>query len=214
MGLFDIRKKHALPDETSALSGRQLPMSLTNEHAVLGRPICPPFPDHCQQAMFGMGCFWGIERKFWSQNGIFTTAVGYAGGMTENPSYEDVCSGATGHSEVVLVVFSPKQCSYESLLGIFWEEHDPTQGMRQGNDQGSQYRSAIYCNSDKQLELAMKSASSYQDALHLGGLSEITTEIRIEKTFYFAEEYHQQYLHKNPNGYCAMRGTGIPYSNV
>lgn len=194
-------------------AGKKKGLSLSGVHQVLGTTILAPYPDNLEILVVGMGCFWGIERKFWSQSGVFTTAVGYAGGMTENPSYEEGCSGATGHSEVVLVVFSPKQCPFEKLLSIFWEEHDPTQGMRQGNDNGSQYRSAIYCNSDKQLDVAMKSASSYQNALRSGGLSEITTEIRIEKTFYFAEEYHQQYLHKNPNGYCAMRGTGIPYSN-
>jgi peptide-methionine (S)-S-oxide reductase len=187
---------------------------LSGVHQALGTTILPPYSNDLEVLVLGMGCFWGVERKFWSQKGIFTTAVGYAGGMTENPSYGEVCSGTTGHSEVVLVVYSPEQCSHESLLSVFWEGHDPTQGMRQGNDRGSQYRSAIYCNSDKQLETAMASVKSYQGSLHLGGLSAITTEIKIEKKFYFAEEYHQQYLHRNPNGYCAMQGTGVRYLNV
>ena len=194
-------------------NGRQKPPLLSGVHQVLGTSILTPYSDELEVLVIGMGCFWGVEKRFWSQKGIFTTAVGYAGGMTENPSYEEVCTGTTGHSEVVLVAYSSKQCSYESLLSIFWEGHDPTQGMRQGNDRGTQYRSAIYCNSDRQMTTAIDSAKSYQISLDSAGLSAITTEIKAEKIFYFAEEYHQQYLHKNPNGYCSMHGTGIPYSN-
>ena len=209
MGLFDIRKKHALPDETSALSGRQLPMSLTNEHAVLGRPICPPFPDHCQQAMFGMGCFWGVERIFWGISGVFTTAVGYSAGGTPNPTYKEVCSGQTGHNEVVLVVFDPTEVSYAALLTVFWENHNPTQGMRQGNDYGTQYRSGIYTFDSDQQAIADLSKADYQARLHSARFGEFTTEVIAATPFYYAEDYHQQYLHKNPGGYCGIGGTGV-----
>jgi peptide-methionine (S)-S-oxide reductase len=203
----------SLPSKEQSLAGRSASIDIVATHLITGQPMTPPFERHLHSAFFAMGCFWGAERRFWEQPGIHATVVGYAGGHTPNPTYEETCSGLTGHTEVVQVIFDSNSTSFENLLTVFWESHNPTQGMRQGNDLGTQYRSAIYCNSDKQLDVAMKSASSYQNALRLGGLSEITTEIRIEKTFYFAEEYHQQYLHKNPNGYCAMRGTGIPYSN-
>jgi len=209
MGLFDIRRKHALPDEDRALPGRAEAMQVTNRHTVLGNPICPPFPGHLQQAIFAMGCFWGVERKFWQREGVWTTAVGYAGGLTPNPTYKEVCSGQTGHTEVVLVVFDPAVVTYEALLTLFWENHDPTQGMRQGNDWGTQYRSAIYCSDEQQLALAEASKQAFQPRLTAAGYGEITTEILPAPSFFYAEDYHQQYLDKNPGGYCGIGGTGV-----
>ena len=178
-------------------------------HAVLGTPLVPPFPDGLEQILFGMGCFWGAERRFWEWPGVYTTAVGYAGGYTPNPTYEEVCTGLTGHAEVVLVVFDPARASLEQMLRLFWEGHDPTQGMRQGPDVGTQYRSAIYCFSPEQLRLAETSRRVYQEALSRHGYGVITTEIREAPPFYYAEEYHQQYLAKNPGGYCGHGGTGV-----
>lgn len=196
-------------DVTRALPGRDTPMRVPERHFVNGNPLAPPYPEGFEQAMFGLGCFWGAERKFWEADGVWTTAVGYAAGITPNPTYEEVCSGRTGHGEVVLVVFDPKQISYEELLRIFWESHDPTQGMRQGNDIGTQYRSGIYTFSDEQLAAAEQSRVEYQKALSEAGHGEITTEILPAPTFYFAEDYHQQYLAKNPAGYCGIGGTGV-----
>lgn len=209
MKLFDIRRKHALPSADAALPGRDTAMAVTNRHAVNGNPICPPLPTGMQQAMFGMGCFWGVERKFWQQEGVYATAVGYAAGVTPNPTYKEVCSAQTGHNEVVLVVFDPEDVAYETLLKLFWEGHDPTQGMRQGNDVGTQYRSGIYCFSDRQREAAEMSRGHYQERLTASGYGEITTEIMDAPVFYYAEDYHQQYLHKNPAGYCGVGGTGV-----
>lgn len=201
--------KLALPTAEQALPGRAEPLPVADTHHVNGNPIKAPFPTGLQQAVFGMGCFWGAERRFWQQPGVFSTAVGYAGGFTPNPTYEEVCSGLTGHTEVVLVVFDPQQTSFESLLKVFWEAHNPTQGMRQGNDQGTQYRSAIYCRDEAQLRAALASQARFQDELDKAGLGSITTEIAEAPTFYYAETYHQQYLAKNPNGYCGLGGTGV-----
>jgi peptide-methionine (S)-S-oxide reductase len=200
--------KLRLPTADQALAGRSEPIRAPDRHVVLGGPLSGEFPG-MDRALFAMGCFWGAERKFWQAPGVHTTAVGYAGGFTPNPSYEEVCSGKTGHTEVVLVVFAPGAPSFEALLRLFWENHDPTQGMRQGNDVGTQYRSAIYCFSDAQLRSAEASRDSYQAKLAGAGMGPITTEIRRAATFYYAEEYHQQYLAKNPNGYCGLGGTGI-----
>jgi len=202
-------KKLEMPDPARALPGRKIEMQVTNRHFVNGNPIKPPFPDGMEQAMFGMGCFWGAERKFWELPGVFTTAVGYAGGYTPNPSYQEVCSGKTGHAEVVLVVYDPTQVSYEKLLNVFWESHDPTQGMRQGNDVGTQYRSGIYAYSPEQKESAVASRDRYEQALRGAGYSAITTEIADAPPFYYAEQAHQQYLAKNPYGYCGLGGTGV-----
>ena len=182
---------------------------MPERHFVNGNPLQGPFPQHLQQAMFGMGCFWGVERKFWQQPGVFTTAVGYAAGITPNPGYQEVCSGRTGHNEVVLVVFDPEQVSYEDLLWLFWEGHNPTQGMRQGNDMGTQYRSGIYTYNAQQAQQAQSSLGVYQAALDKAGYAEITTEILDAPPFYYAEDYHQQYLAKNPGGYCGLGGTGV-----
>lgn len=201
--------KLALPTAEQALPGRAEPLPVANTHHVNGNPIKAPFPTGLQQAVFGMGCFWGAERRFWQQPGVFSTAVGYAGGFTPNPTYEEVCSGLTGHTEVVLVVFDPQQTSFESLLKVFWEAHNPTQGMRQGNDQGTQYRSAIYCRDEAQLRAALASQARFQAELDKASLGSITTEIAEAPTFYYAETYHQQYLAKNPNGYCGLGGTGV-----
>ena len=209
MKLFDIRRKHALPTEETALAGRPIPMEVSNRHAVHGRAICLPMPEHLQQALFGMGCFWGVERKFWQQEGVYMTAVGYAGGITPNPTYKEVCSAQTGHNEVVLVVYDPDVIGYESLLTLFWEGHDPTQGMRQGNDVGTQYRSGIYWFSEQQHLAACESRDQFQQRLRDAGYGDITTEILAAPTFYYAEDYHQQYLHKNPGGYCGLGGTGV-----
>jgi peptide-methionine (S)-S-oxide reductase len=208
--MFFMRKTTALPSASEALPGRDTPIATAKMHYVLGRPLQPPYPDGLAQAVFGLGCFWGAERKFWELgDGIFTTAVGYAGGHTPNPTYEEVCSGRTGHTEAVLVVFDPAKISYERLLKAFWESHNPTQGMRQGNDVGTQYRSAIYTCDEAQQQTAKASEAMYQKALSAKGLGTITTEIAPAQTFYFAEDYHQQYLAKNPAGYCGLGGTGV-----
>ncbi|MBA1273573.1 peptide-methionine (S)-S-oxide reductase MsrA [Stutzerimonas azotifigens] len=201
--------KQALPSAEQALPGRSTPMPVPEAHYVNGNALQGPFPAGMQQAVFGMGCFWGVERLFWQQPGVWTTAAGYAGGLTPNPTYEEVCSGLTGHTEVVLVVFDPAQTSYEALLKLFWEAHNPTQGMRQGNDLGTQYRSAIYCLDAEQKSAAEASREAFQAELERAGHSEITTEIADAPTFYYAEAYHQQYLAKNPNGYCGLGGTGV-----
>lgn len=200
--------KTQLPSAEQALPGRAEPMPISGKHFVSGHGIQAPFPDGLEQAVFGMGCFWGAERLFWEIDGVYTTAVGYAGGFTQNPNYTEVCSGGTGHAEVVLVVFDPARVTYEELLQRFWEEHDPTQGMRQGNDLGTQYRSCIYCYSDAQLAAAKASEATFQQALAEKGYGAITTEIREAPTFFYAEEDHQQYLAKNPQGYCGLAGTG------
>jgi peptide-methionine (S)-S-oxide reductase len=192
-----------------ALPGRTAEMPVPDRHDVLGTPLRPPFPEGLEQAVFGLGCFWGAERLFWELDGVYTTAVGYAGGHTPNPTYEEVCSAHTGHTEAVLVVFDPKVISYEELLRVFWEGHDPTQGMRQGNDVGTQYRSAVYTFSDAQREAAEASRGRYQEALRAAGRGEISTEIAEAGPFYYAEDYHQQYLSKVPNGYCGLGGTGV-----
>ena len=204
--------KQRLPRAEDALPGREAALPLHNQHFVHGRPLRDAFPG-LQQVQFGMGCFWGVERKFWSLPGVFTTAVGYAGGSTPNATYDEVCSGQTGHTEAVLVVWDPAQASFESLLQVFWENHDPTQGMRQGNDRGTQYRSAIYCNTQAQYDLAIRSRDAYQQRLRDAGYGDISTEIAYPApTFYYAEDYHQQYLAKNPNGYCGVGGTGVSCS--
>ena len=203
------RHKTEMPTEASALPGRQGAMPVAEAHLVKGTPLTPPFPDHLRQAVFGMGCFWGAERVFWKLDGVYSTAVGYAGGFTPNPSYEEVCSGRTGHTEAVLVVFDPSQISYEQLLRVFWESHDPTQGMRQGNDVGTQYRSAIYTTSPEQAEAARASLEVYQRELSERGYGTISTEVAPAGPFYYAEDYHQQYLARNPNGYCGLGGTGV-----
>jgi len=198
-----------LPTSNEALPGRHDPMPVPAQHFVNGRPIKAPFPEGLARAMFGMGCFWGAERKFWQTPGVYSTAVGYAAGSTPNPTYREVCSGMTGHNEVVLVVYDPKIVSYAELLKVFWEGHNPTQGMRQGNDLGTQYRSGIYVFDATQREVAMASKGRYQQALTDAGLGSITTEILDAPSFYYAEEYHQQYLAKNPGGYCGLGGTGV-----
>lgn len=198
-----------LPSPDQALPGRDTVMPVAAKHSVNGNPLKSPFPDGLQQAMFGMGCFWGAERGFWQLDGVYTTAVGYAGGSTRNPSYQEVCSGMTGHNEVVLVVFDSTEISYRQLLLQFWQSHDPTQGMQQGNDRGTQYRSGIYCDNAAQMEAAQTSRDQFQQALNDAGHGHITTEIINAPTFYYAEDYHQQYLHKNPQGYCGLGGTGV-----
>jgi len=203
------KAKLAMPTGEIALPGRAERMPVPEKHYVNGRPIAPPFPEGLARAMFGLGCFWGAERKFWTMPGVYTTAVGYAGGLTANPTYEEVCTGLTGHNEAVLVVFDPKVVSYEALLATFWESHDPTQGMRQGNDVGTQYRSGIYVFSPEQRRLAETSRDAYQRVLTGAGYGPITTEILDAPEFYYAEGYHQQYLAKNPGGYCGLGGTGI-----
>ncbi|MEG5265457.1 peptide-methionine (S)-S-oxide reductase MsrA [Pseudomonas sp. JDS28PS106] len=201
--------KNVLPTADQALPGRETPMTVPDQHFVNGNPLLGPFPGNVEFAIFGMGCFWGAERRLWQQEGVYSTAVGYAGGITPNPTYEEVCSGLTGHSEVVLVVYEPEKISYEALLKVFWEAHNPTQGMRQGNDIGTQYRSVIYCPKPEQLEAAKASEQAFQAELSKAGLGSITTEIAEAPTFYFAEAYHQQYLAKNPQGYCGLGGTGV-----
>lgn len=207
--------KYALPTANQALPGRSQAMKIRNEHYVKGAPLQPPFPAPMQQIVFGMGCFWGAERCFWQKPGVYTTAVGYAAGMTANPTYEEVCSGLTGHNEVVLVVFDAQIISLENLLQVFWESHNPTQGMRQGNDRGTQYRSGIYYFDEQQKHLAIQSAEQYQPLLSAAGFDQITTEILPVTQFFYAEDYHQQYLAKNPGGYCGLGGTGIclPHGN-
>ncbi|MBD2434572.1 MULTISPECIES: peptide-methionine (S)-S-oxide reductase MsrA [Fischerella] len=209
MVLFGFGKKLTLPSPEEALPGRAESMPVTNRHYVLGNPIQPPFPEGMETAIFGMGCFWGAERKFWQLPGVYTTAVGYAAGITPNPTYREVCTGMTGHNEVVLVVYDPKVISYTDLLKVFWENHDPTQGMRQGNDVGTQYRSGIYVYSEEQKKLAEASRDAYQEALSKAGYGKITTEILNAPEFYYAEDYHQQYLAKNPGGYCGLGGTNV-----
>jgi len=205
-----FRHKTDVVTAADALPGRDAEIPVPERHAVLGTPLNPPFPAGLEQAVFGLGCFWGAERLFWELPGVYTTAAGYAGGFTPNPTYEEVCSARTGHTEAVLVVFDPKQISYEELLKAFWEGHDPTQGMRQGNDVGTQYRSAVYTTSDAQRQAAYESRARYQDALKAAGKAQdITTEIAPAGPFYYAEDYHQQYLHKVPNGYCGLGGTGV-----
>jgi peptide-methionine (S)-S-oxide reductase len=203
------RHKTTMPSAAEALPGRDVTMPVPTTHEVLGTPLQPPFPEGIEVAYFGLGCFWGAERAFWTLPGVYTTAVGYQGGMTPNPTYEEVCSGRTGHTEAVLVAFDPTKISYDELLKAFWEAHDPTQGMRQGNDVGTQYRSAIYTTSDAQRQAAEASRTRYDDALARAGKGRITTEIEPAKPFYYAEDYHQQYLHKVPNGYCGLGGTGV-----
>jgi peptide-methionine (S)-S-oxide reductase len=206
---FVAKKKQDLPLPGHALAGRDQPMPVPDRHVVLGHPLQPPFPEGVQTAIFGLGCFWGAERKFWTLPGVWTTAVGYAGGYTPNPTYEEVCSGATGHTEAVLVAFDPAQVSYQELLTVFWESHDPTQGMRQGNDVGTQYRSAIYTTSPEQQAAAEASRDAFGPALAAADYGPITTEVAPAGPFYYAEEYHQQYLAKNPYGYCGLGGTGV-----
>jgi peptide-methionine (S)-S-oxide reductase len=205
-----MRKSLEMPTAEQALPGRSTPIPTAKRHFVNGNPIQPPYPEGLQRAVFALGCFWGAERKFWELgDGIYTTAVGYAGGLTPNPTYEEVCTGRTGHTEVVLVVFDPKKISYEKLLKTFWENHDPTQGMRQGNDVGTQYRSAIYTFDDAQAKAAQESKAVFAKALSVQRYGAITTEIAPAGPFYFAEDYHQQYLAKNPAGYCGLGGTGV-----
>jgi peptide-methionine (S)-S-oxide reductase len=206
--MFGLRKR-SMPGASDALPGRGERMPVPDAHFVSGSRLEPPFPAGTERAVFGMGCFWGAERKFWEAPGVYSTAVGYAGGYTPNPTYEEVCSGATGHTEAVLVVFDPAKVSYEGLLRVFWENHDPTQGMRQGNDVGTQYRSAVYCYGPAQQNAAEASHKTYQSVLEKAGFGPITTEIREAPEFYYAEDYHQQYLAKNPWGYCGIGGTGI-----
>ncbi|HCS64115.1 MAG TPA: peptide-methionine (S)-S-oxide reductase [Cellvibrio sp.] len=209
---FSITKLQ-MPARDQALRGRDEVMRVDNQHAVVNAPLKPPFPDSYEQIVFGLGCFWGAERKFWQQQGVYTTAVGYAAGYTPNPTYEEVCSGLTGHNEVVLVVFNPNEISLDKLLKVFWESHDPTQGMRQGNDRGTQYRSGIYFFSEAQRQLAEQTKAAYQTALDEKNIGEITTEILPASEFYYAETYHQQYLHKNPGGYCGIGGTGVCFAD-
>jgi peptide-methionine (S)-S-oxide reductase len=207
--MFLSAKKLRMPGPGEALRGRATPLPVGDTHFVNGHRIKPPFPDGMQRALFGMGCFWGAERKFWQTPGVYSTAVGYAGGYTTNPTYEEVCSGMTGHTEVVLVIYDPAQVSYDKLLVVFWENHDPTQGMRQGNDVGTQYRSAIYTYGPEQHAAAEASRAMYQERLRAAGHGDITTELRSAPDFFYAEDYHQQYLGKNPGGYCGLGGTGV-----
>lgn len=210
MSLMDLlNKKSLLPLESEALLGRDEEIEVPTEHFVKGTPLKGPFPDNLKEAIFGMGCFWGVERRFWELDGVYSTAAGYAGGFTKNPSYKEVCTGFTGHNEVVLVVYDPAIISYESLLTTFWEDHDPTQGMRQGNDIGTQYRSGIYFSNEEEKAIIKKTMEQYQAQLKANGLGQITTEVKEADQFYYAEHYHQQYLAKNPDGYCALAGTGV-----
>lgn len=203
------RRPDVLPDAASALPGRETPVSISGKHLVNGAAMTPPFPETSEEIVLGLGCFWGAERLFWELDGVIVTAVGYAGGSTPNPTYEETCSGKTGHAEVVRVIFDPARVTLAKILGVFWEAHDPTQGMRQGNDRGTQYRSAIYYTGDAQLRVAEQSRDAYAEELSARGMAAITTEIRPLDVFYYAEEYHQQYLAKNPNGYCGLKGTGV-----
>ena len=207
--MYSFRKQAQMPAPSDVLPGRAEPLHVPELHFVSGNRIVPPFPAGMKQALFGLGCFWGAERKFWQIPGVYSTAAGYAAGQTPNPTYEEVCSGYTAHNEVVLVIYDPKQVSYESLLRTFWESHDPTQGMRQGNDIGTQYRSGIYTFDPEQRAAAEASRERFQGELKRSGYGTITTEILDAPTFYYAEDYHQQYLHKNPHGYCGLGGTGI-----
>jgi peptide-methionine (S)-S-oxide reductase len=206
--LFSSRKTQMI-DAERALPGRDAPMPVPARHEVLGTPIAPPFPEGLERIVVGMGCFWGAERVFWQADGVYTTAAGYAGGFTPNPTYEEVCSAGTGHAEVVLAVFDPNVTSYEAMLKLFWENHDPTQGMRQGNDVGTQYRSAILWETEAQRDAALVSKETYQERLRAAGYGDVTTEIAQAGPFYYAEDYHQQYLAKNPGGYCGIGGTGV-----
>jgi peptide-methionine (S)-S-oxide reductase len=210
MSLFQSRKT-TLPSPEEALPGRPVPLRVPPRHFVNGHRVVPPFAGELEVTFLGLGCFWGAERRFWQTEGVYSTAVGYAGGYTQNPTYEEVCTGRTAHAEVVQVVFDPALLSFAQLLRVFWESHDPTQGMRQGNDVGTQYRSAIYCTSDAQLATAQASAESYGASLRVAGHGAISTEIRRAPEFFYAEEYHQQYLAKNPNGYCGIGGCGVPF---
>jgi peptide-methionine (S)-S-oxide reductase len=212
MRLF--RNKSDLPQPSDALPGRSTPLKIDPTHFVNGQRIVPPFPQGLREAVFGLGCFWGAERLFWQTPGVYATAVGYAGGSTQNPTYEEVCTGLTGHAEVVRVIYDPRKVSYADLLKAFWESHDPTQGMRQGNDVGTQYRSAIYVDGEEQRAAAEASLRAYQAALSAARRGKITTEIRDAPPFYYAESYHQQYLAKNPNGYCGIGGCGVPFKSV
>jgi len=207
MTWFKNKSEMVAPEQ--ALAGREAEMVVPERHLVLGTPLRPPMSDGFERAVFAMGCFWGAERKFWSVDGVYSTAVGYSGGYTPNPTYEEVCSGRTGHAEAVLVVFDSQKTSYDKLLSVFWENHDPTQGMRQGNDTGTQYRSAIYTTTAAQQAMAERSRAQYQGALEAVGYGQITTEIKPAGPFYYAEDYHQQYLERNPNGYCGLGGTGV-----
>jgi peptide-methionine (S)-S-oxide reductase len=206
-------KKTRMPEPAQAPPGRPEPMAIPARHFVNGNPLQPPFPAGLRTAVFGLGCFWGAERRFWQQAGVWSTAVGYAGGYTPNPSYEEVCTGSTGHNEVVLVVYDPQRVSYEELLRVFWESHDPTQGMRQGNDVGTQYRSGIYWSDEAERDAALASRAGFAEALQAAGFPPITTEIVAAPRFYYAEDYHQQYLAKNPGGYCGLGGTGVKCSS-
>lgn len=208
-GLGGLGKKSMMPSPEQALPGRSSEMPVPEQHFVNGHPLKPPFPEGVELAMFGLGCFWGAERKFWQQEGVYSTAVGYAAGHTPNPTYREVCSGMTGHNEVVLVAYDPTVVSYDTLLKVFWESHNPTQGMRQGNDTGTQYRSGIYTYSEAQKSAAAASKTSYETALKAAGYGAITTEILAAPEFYYAEDYHQQYLAKNPGGYCGLGGTNV-----
>jgi len=212
MALF--RKKAAMPLQADALPGRSTPLKVPDTHFVNGHRIVPPFPAGLKEAVFGMGCFWGAERLFWELPGVYSTAVGYAGGFTRNATYQEVCTGETGHTEVVRIIYDPQKVSYQKLLEVFWESHDPTQGMRQGNDVGTQYRSAIYTLDAEQKKLAEESKRIYQARLTAAGRGQITTEIADAPTFYYAEDYHQQYLAKNPDGYCGIGGCGVPYKSA
>lgn len=205
--MFAFLKSQSIP--SAALPDRPEEIQINNKHLVLGNPLKEPFPENLEMAVFGLGCFWGAERKFWQVNGVYTTAVGYAGGSTRNATYQDACSGKSGHAEVVLVVFDPEIVSYETLLKLFWESHNPTQGMRQGNDTGTQYRSAVYAYGEEQLASALSTKDQYQKKLEASGYNAITTEIREAPEFFYAEDYHQQYLAKNPQGYCGLAGTGV-----
>ncbi|HEV2756326.1 MAG TPA: peptide-methionine (S)-S-oxide reductase MsrA [Actinomycetota bacterium] len=208
--MFLQRKKTRMPGPGEALPGRESPpFAVPGTHAVLGTRLQPPFPEGLEVAVFGLGCFWGAERLFWQIDGVYSTAAGYAGGLTPHPTYEEVCSGMTGHAEVVQVVFDPSKVSYADLLRVFFEEHDPTQGMRQGNDVGTQYRSAIYYTTDEQKGVAEEALATYGAALRERGFDDVTTEVAAAGPFYYAEDYHQQYLHKVPNGYCGLKGTGV-----
>ena len=209
MNMFKVGKSLTLPEAENILPGRTERMPISTDHYVLGTNMAEHFPMGCQKALFGMGCFWGVERKFWDLSGVHTTAVGYAAGGTQNPTYAEVCTGMTGHNEVVLVIFVPNMIDYEMLLRFFWEGHDPTQGMRQGNDLGTQYRSGIYTFNEEQRTIALASKINYQSALSSSGYGDITTEILSAPEFYYAEDYHQQYLAKNPAGYCGLGGTGV-----
>ncbi len=212
MAIFGLGKKLTIPTPEQSLPGRDREMRVPEKHFINGNPLKGPFPPGMEMAIFGLGCFWGAERKFWQQEGVYTTAVGYAAGSTPNPTYREVCTGMTGHNEVVLVVYDPEKISYQDLLKVFWESHNPTQGMRQGNDVGTQYRSGIYTYSETQKQQAIASKEAYQKELSKAGYKEISTEILDAPEFYYAEDYHQQYLGKNPNGYCGLGGVGVCYA--